>query len=199
MRLEARQAFMDWVATTELAAYFILPKSCFGTNKKPFCEKIWEDGGEGIILKNLRATYEDSSSRRRDAWVKVKKRQDYDAFVTGFKRGEEGTGFENLVGALEFSVKLTNGKLHPIGYPINMTLEERNRISVYDPATGQVSMIQEMYGKVAEISGQDISARELRLSHCTLDRWRDQGGDLKHADECVMDLDELKQAAEWVG
>ena len=53
-----------------------------------------------------------------------------------------------------------------------------------------------LYGRVAEISGQDISARELRLSHCTLERWR-EGADLKIEAECVTSLADLKTAAEW--
>jgi ATP-dependent DNA ligase len=197
-RLGCREAFMAFVAGTELGQYFKKPESAM-TDKKKFLEKIWSEGGEGVILKNMRAPYEDSSSRPRDHMVKVKKRIEFDAFVTGFKRGEAGTGFENLVGALEFSVNLTNGKTHVLGYPINMTLEERQRITAYDPVTNQVSLIPEYYGRVAEISGQDISARELRLSHCTLDRWRDQPGDVKLATDCVQNLEELKQAAEWVG
>ena len=130
--------------------------------------------------------------------MKVKKRKDYDAFVTGFKRGEPDGDFRNMVGALEFSVNLTNGKRHVIGYPINMTLEERQRISIYDPTTDTVTMIPEYYNRVAEISGQDISARELRLSHCTLDRWRDQEGDKKLPQDCVVDLEDLIQASDWV-
>lgn len=181
----------------DIGQYFVELPVC-REDKKAFCEKIWAEGGEGVILKNLRSTYEDSSSRRRDAWVKVKKRLEVDAFVTGFKRGEPGTGFANLVGALEFSVNVEGGKTHAIGFPINMTMEERQRITVYDPATDTVSMIPSMYGRVAEISGQDISARELRLSHCTWDRWR-EGVDAKLPEQCVMSLVDLRRMAEWVG
>lgn len=196
-RLEKVNLFFDWIRTTELASNFIyLPVE--KVDKQKFLESIWEDGGEGVVLKNLRSTYEDSTSRRRDAWVKVKKRVEFDCFVSGFKRGEPDGEFRNLVGALEFSVNLTNGKTHVLGYPINMTLEERNRISIYDPATDTVSMISSMYNRVAEISGQDISAREFRLSHCTFDRWREDEGDTKLAEECVVDFADLQQAAEWV-
>lgn len=197
-RLAAVQEFFSFIRSTELADTFI-ELEYTNVNKQEYLKSIWDKGGEGVILKNMRATYEDSTSRRRDAWVKVKKRIEYDAFITGFKRGEAGSGFENMVGALEFSVNLTNGKTHVIGYPINMTLEERKRISVYDESTGQVDMIPEYYGRVAEISGQDISARELRLSHCTLDRFRDQPGDMKTAEECVVDMADLVAASDWVG
>lgn len=197
-RLTSVHSFLSWVKDTEIGKYFIhLP--VVASKKKEFLQEIWAKGGEGVVLKNLDAPYEDSSSRRRDAWVKVKKRIEFDAFVTGFKRGDEGQGFENMVGALEFSVRLASGKTHVLGYPINMTLEERQRITVYDKETNTVSLLSEMYNRVAEISGQDISARELRLSHCTLDRWRDQPGDEKSAEECVVDMADLEAAADWVG
>lgn len=166
--------------------------------KRAMFEKIVEEGGEGIVLKNLASTYEANSSRLRTAWVKAKKRVEFDAFVTGFKRGDKDAGFENLVGALEFSVNTERG-VHVLGYPINMTLEERKRITMYLPETNEVRMITSMYDRVAEISGQDISAREFRLSHCTVDKWRDQAGDEKRAEDCKVNMEELKQAAEWVG
>lgn len=196
-RLDHIKEFFKFIRQTEISDYFIeLPYTSI--DKKAYLEELWSKGGEGVVLKNLRSTYVDSSSRQRDAWVKVKKRVEFDCFVTGFKRGDAGQGFENMVGALEFSVNLTNGKTHVLGYPINMTLEERTRISEYNPETGEVKMIPEMYGRVAEISGQDISAREFRLSHCTLDRWREEEGDIKLAEDCVVDFADLQQAAEWV-
>lgn len=197
-RLEVRTQVVKFLKTTEIGVYFDEPD--FTTiNKKEYLESVWADGGEGVVLKNMSSFYEDSSSRRRDSWVKVKKRIEFDCFVTGFKRGEPDSGYANMVGALEFSVNLTNGGTHVLGFPINMTLEERTRISIYDPETDTVSMIPEYYNRVAEISGQDISARELRLSHCTLDRWRDVAGDEKLPEDCVVDFEELKTASEWVG
>lgn len=196
-RLACIEEFFKWVRGTDLANTFI-QLAYTNVQKKEYLQSIWDNGGEGVVLKNMRSTYEDSTSRGRAAWVKVKKRKDYDSFVTGFKRGEPDGEFRNMVGALEFSVFLSNGKKHVLGYPINMTLEERQRISIYDPATDTVSMIPEYYNRVAEISGQDISARELRLSHCTLDRWRDQEGDIKLPEQCVVEMEDLLAASEWV-
>ena len=69
-------------------------------------------------------------------------------------------------------------------------------ISRYDAATDTVTMDPTMHWRVAEISGQDISTRELRLSHCTLERWR-EGAGAKPESECVVKLADLKAAAEW--
>lgn len=201
-RLEDRLIFLmefeEEIKGTELAPFFEFPLVVYD-NKKAFFEELVATGSEGVILKNLNAGYEDSSSRRRDGWVKVKKRMEFDAFVTGFKRGEAGSGWENLVGALEFSVMTENGP-HPIGFASNFTMETRQKISSYDPVNNSVALDPRVYGKVAEISGQDISAREMRLSHCTIDRWRPkQGPDAKLAEDCKASLADLKEASRWVG
>ena len=182
----------------QIAMFFSFPEWT-KSNKREFFKKVVEDGGEGVILKNLRSPYIDSSSRRRDAWIKVKKRLEFDAFVTGFIRGDADTAWKNLVGALEFSVETDNGR-HVIAYCTNLPLESRKKITVYDEANDKVSLNPAVLGKVAEISGQDISARSLRLSHATIDRWRPKDGpDAKRKEQCVALMEDLRAAAAWVG
>lgn len=183
----------------QIAQFFEYPE-VVRVGKRAFWDKVVkEEGGEGLVFKNLNSTYIDSTSRRRDAWVKAKKRIEYDAFVVGFERGDTEAGYRNLVGNLEFGIYVGNA-IHVIGRPSNMTMEERRRITIYDPATDTVTMDPSMYGRVAEISGQDISAREMRLSHCTLDRWRPETGpDAKRKEDCVTTMADLKAACEWVG
>jgi len=193
-----RAKFKDRMALLPMANIFHFPPLVI-EGKKAFVDGIIANGGEGGILKNLNAVYEDSSSRSRNGWVKVKKRIEFDAFVTGFVRGEPGSGWENLVGALTFSVHTEKG-LHELGNASNITLETRKKISVYDPATNQVSLIPAIMGKVAEISGQDVSSRSLRLSHCTIERWRAKvGPDAKTSQECIQSYADLEEAANWVG
>lgn len=169
-------------------------------DRKEFYHEVIRSGGEGVILKSLNSTYEDSSSRRRDAWIKCKRRQEQDAFVSGFKRGDKGSGWENLIGALEFSVNLSEGGTHVMGFISNLPMEMRKAISLYDQGTDTVTLRPDFYGRVAEISGQDVSARELRFSHCTLDRWRPmEGPDAKGRDECITSMENLRNASEWVG
>lgn len=167
-------------------------------DRREAMKRVITAGGEGLILKNLQSQYIDSTSRSRNAWIKVKKRIEFDAYVSGFKRGEPETGWQNMVGALEFSVRTEKGQSHVIGYGQNVTMEERQRITIYDPETNSVLMIPEMYGRVAEISGQDISARVYRLSHCTIDRWR-EGVDGKTPEECTVNMVDLRRKADWVG
>lgn len=197
-RIELLKIFEDVIRKTSLSKFFHFPK-VERANKKEFLNKILAEGGEGGILKNLRAPYVDSSSRKRDGWVKVKRRQDYDAFVSGFIRGEKGTGWENLVGALEFSV-ITEKGVHVLGYASNITLENRKKITIYDPKSDEVTLAPAILGKVAEISGQDISARSLRLSHCIVERWRPkQGPDAKNRGDCRYKMSDLLAASSWVG
>jgi len=166
-------------------------------NKREFYELTVKEGGEGVVLKNMNSPYVDSSSRRRDAWVKVKKRQEFDAYVVDFKRGDEETGWKNLVGALAFAVKTETGE-HVIAWCTNLPLEFRKQISVYDHLTDSVELLDEMYGRVAQVSGQDISARSLRLSHATIDRWRpEEGPDAKQHSDCSTSMADLRAASEW--
>jgi len=198
-RLEIIAEFKNYISNHEswndLATYFQFPE-CASENKRQFMADIIEAGGEGVVLKNLEFKYVDSSSRPRKGWVKVKRRRDHDAFVSGFKPGETGSGWENLVGALEFTVNLKDGGTHVIGYASNVPLETRKEITVL--VDGKPTLRKDWYNRVAEISGQDISARELRLSHCTIDRWR-EGVDGKQPEDCIEDMDDLKKAANWVG
>ena len=181
----------------EIGQYFLFPEMVID-DKRGFAKKVFAEGGEGVILKNLEHKYVDSASRPRKGWVKVKKKREHDAFVTGYQLGTEGKGYENLVGSLEFSVNLKGGGTHMIGRPTNLSLDLRKKITVMG-ADGKATLNPKVLGKVAEISGQDISARELRLSHCTIERWRNKGADAKDASDCIEDLEDLKKAASWVG
>jgi ATP-dependent DNA ligase len=197
-RLNQLTQFRAAIAGTEIEQFFRFPP-VVSSDKRAFFDQVIASGGEGVILKNLRAPYIASSSRSRDAWVKCKRRREHDAFVSGFLRGEPSTGWKNLVGALEFSVHTESGD-HVLGYATNLTMENRQKITIYDPETDTVKLHPSLYGKVAEISGQDISARELRLSHCTIDRWRSKTGpDAKRAEDCIESMADLRAAAEWVG
>jgi len=197
MRLGALDLFKYRIAETEIGKYFQFPEWT-AENKKEFAKKIMAEGGEGVILKNLEHKYVFSSSRPRKGWVKVKRKREHDAFVSGFQLGTEGKGFEDLVGSLEFSVHLKEGGTHMIGRPTNLSLKLRKKITIIGE-DGKPTLKPKMLGKVAEISGQDISARELRLSHCTIERWRTKGVDAKDSSDCIEVLEDLKKAAAWAG
>lgn len=200
IRLSYLKEFANWILTTSLAPYFKFPPLSV-VNKRALFDQTIKEGGEGLVLKNLASTYEDSSSRRRDSWVKVKKRIEFDAFVSGFLRGETDTGWRNLVGALEMSViDQATGNQHVIAMVKDFPMADRQAMTIYYPTTDTVNLDQAWYGRVAEVSGQDVTPRVLRLSHATIERWRNvQGPDFKDAADCQVDMQDLRKRAEWVG
>lgn len=173
------------------------------TNKDAFYQQIINEGGEGVVAKDLDSGYE-PWGKRRGEWVKLKRTvsqsllaeklgDTVDAFVTGFKEGNVGTSNEGLVGALEFSIYLTdeenNYLLDETGNPIvhhiatisGMTDELRKMISIKD-INGNVALLPRVYGAVAEIDGQDISSKNLRFAHAIFKGWRTD----RSADSCKM-------------
>jgi ATP-dependent DNA ligase len=79
-----RMSFLHKIFEDHLASNenFVLPEYTFN-NKKLFCERIWAAGGEGVILKDVRAPYTD-----KKAWVKVKAQATYDVVVMGYEEPE---------------------------------------------------------------------------------------------------------------
>jgi hypothetical protein len=61
----------------------VLLAPVYTEDKEAIHTKIVQEGGEGIILKNLSATYIDGK-KPRETWVKVKKYDTYDCVIMGF-------------------------------------------------------------------------------------------------------------------
>ena len=114
-----------------------------------------------------------------------------DAFVTGFEPADETKGFAGMVGCLEFSCYLRdaqgNTKPHMIARVSNIPLDLRKEITDHDE-NGNPILKKEVYGRVAEIDGQCVTARALRLKHAVLVNWRPD----RDESTCVMDEDFLK-------
>ena len=149
-------------------------------NKKDFYESIIKQGGEGIVLKRTGAPYSSTTSRTDDM-VKLKRTvacdlaSDIDAWVSGFTEATKGKANENYIGGLIFSckVKLKNGEtvIREIGRVAGIPQDLRVEMTDYD-ANGNPKLKQSYYGRVATISGQDISGVNKRLTHCVLKAWR---------------------------
>lgn len=149
-------------------------------NKKEFYESIIKQGGEGIVLKRTDAPYSSTTSRTDDM-VKLKRTvacdlaSDIDAWVSGFTEATKGKSNENYIGGLIFSckVKLKNGEtvIREIGRVAGIPQDLRVEMTDYD-ANGNPKLKQSYYGRVATISGQDISGVNKRLTHCVLKAWR---------------------------
>lgn len=167
------------------------------SNKKAFHEMIIKRGGEGTIAKNLYSPYIDSSSRRRDGWVKIKRTMSeslqmeglgdtLDGWISGFEPADEDKSWAGLVGALEISlyVKDAEGNLreHMIAKVANIPMDLRKQMTEYDE-NNQPILKKEFYGRTVEIDGQAVSAREKRLKHAILLGFRPD----KNADDCIIE------------
>lgn len=179
-------------------------------DKKAYYEKIVTGGGEGVMMKDLQAPYEPSSSRTK-AMYKVKRFEEFDGFVTNFAPGEIGAGWEKLVGGLEISAyDETSRAIHAIAWVTNMTFEDRCEATVC-PKCG-VSMLVDWvndngkrvvrqvrcqehgeqppalntkwFSRIYQIRGQEITARVLRLKHAIIVSQRLD----KPAEECTIPL-----------
>ena len=172
-------------------------------NKEQFYNSILAAGGEGVVAKDLNAKY-DKEGKRHGEWTKIKRSvsqslleekmgDTIDAFITGFKVGNEGTNNENRVSAFEFSVYLTdddgnkildedgNPVLHHIATVSGLTDALKNQATEIDEF-GQVKLASRFYGVVATIDGQDISSKNYRFAHAIFKGWRFD----RDSDSCTL-------------
>jgi ATP-dependent DNA ligase len=133
-------------------------------------DEILARGGEGVILKNLFATYGESG-----AWRKVKRSHTVDVVVTGFTEARFGRGGKYLgqIGAVRVSVRTSDGQLLEIGKVSGMTDEIR---------ADMTSRPEAWLGGVIEVEAQEFGSERLRhprfvrarpdadASSCTFDK-----------------------------
>lgn len=158
--------------------------------KHDFYEHIISRNGEGVVLKNKNAVYHATSSRTIDC-VKVKRStsntvvNDIDAFITDYVVGNDNTKNENMVVGFVFSVQMKkdNGDIvtHPIAVCSNVSDFIKEDATIIDD-NGNVKLNPDYYGRVATIQGQNISARNLRITHAIIDQWRPE----RSADNCEI-------------
>ena len=134
-------------------------------------------GGEGVILKNIDALYE--FGKRRECWLKVKKFETLDCFVTGSRPGEHG--FEGMVGALEGSV-YDGINIVGICAVSGFTLADRQ---IMTDKLNPGGVVKDKYlGRVMEIRYQEKS-KTGRGMHARFVRWRPD----KNAADCLLTQD----------
>lgn len=165
--------------------------------KREYYEQIINNNGEGVVLKNKNAVYHANSSRNIDC-VKVKRStsdnmaNDIDAFITDYVIGNNDTRNENCVVGFVFSIKMEKDDgtvvTHPIATCSNVSDFIKEDATLIDE-NGTIKLNQDYYGRVATIQGQNVSARNLKLTHATIIDWRFD----KSADGCeVIKESELK-------
>ena len=177
----------------------VIENTEYNKNKKrEFFDELIDNQKEGIVLKNKYAKYHATSSRTIDC-VKVKRStsdsltNDIDAFITDYVVGNDDTRNENMVVGFVFSVRLEkeDGNIvnHKIAVCSNISDCIKEDATVIDD-NGNVSLNNDYYFRVATLKGQNISARNMRLTHAVIDTWRMD----KSADGCeVLKESELKK------
>lgn len=176
--------------------------------KEDFYYSIVDADGEGVIAKNLNDTY-DTLGRRDERWIKLKRSvqetmnriagmDSFDAFVSGFTLGSIGTKNENKIGALIFSVYLTDDNnqllcnddgslmIHEIAQISGISDEQRFNLTRYDD-DGKVMLNPRFFNQVASINGQSVT-KELKLAHAVFDQWRYD----RSFDTCKIKLSHLR-------
>ena len=173
------------------------PCEIVNVNKMGFYENLIEnEQGEGIVIKSLTSTYNNSGTRHADKWVKLKRSlaetvgDDLDVFVTGYTEGNGKN--EGLVGSIEFSVYLRdkNGLLREHVIANIGGLSDNFRRFITDTSDGKPRLRKELYGKVFVINGHTISARNLRFNHAVLVNEMPRLD--KNASQCDLDEDVLR-------
>ena len=192
MELETRQKALDDLITD---CFDVDALMCFSIahrhyrDKKSFCNELWREGGEGVVLKNLEAHYS-PGSRRADTAIKVKRSMsgeigdDIDAYISGFVVTSEWE-LQNLIGGIRLSVKLSTDVELEIATVSSMPLDIRKELTVID-ANGCPVLNTAYYNKVLVVDGQELSGKNKRLMHARVDWIRGFRLD-KSKEDCRLD------------
>jgi bifunctional non-homologous end joining protein LigD len=168
--------FNDYLACS---TNFILPVYTYD-HKKQFCDDVWAHGGEGVILKDVRAPYTD-----KKAWVKVKAQATYDVVVMGYeepeaesiKKGDDKATITRLaangwIGTVVFG-QYNNGELQCFGKCSGMNDADREKFS---------RNREKMLGTVIKIEAQSRIPKTGYFRHPRYLGIRED----KNADQCLF-------------
>jgi len=126
---------LSWLETVrkEISSPHItfLPWASQTKDKHDLYQRIIKAGGEGVVLKNLYATYI-QGARPSDNWYKAKKSATFDCVILGFTQGKGK--YNTRIGALIFGqyVDTPEGwKMQELGQASGMTDAQRNEFSAH--------------------------------------------------------------------
>jgi len=189
-RLEALREFKKFV---EDKGYheFIEFEELIYQHKEEYFKKIIENGGEGIVLKDLNAPYHSGVSS--SSWIKVKKFSTVDAIIIGFGKGKEWDK-KGLIGSLELGVYDECGDLRSLGRVSSLPLKKRLAMTKLDK--GVPVLKNEYLGQVVECRFQELN-KNLKARHLHILSFR-TGANSKPVAECLYnfarDKEKLRQA-----
>ena len=140
---------LSWIETVKkkITSPFIcfLPWASHSKDKHDLYQRIINKGGEGVVLKNLYATYV-QGARPSDNWYKVKKSATFDCIVMGFTQGKGK--YNTRIGALIFGQYVNTPQgwvLKELGQASGMTDMQRTDFTKnLDLYVGKVVIIKGM-------------------------------------------------------
>ncbi|HOW28210.1 MAG TPA: hypothetical protein PK876_06890 [Elusimicrobiota bacterium] len=175
---ERRAILSDLFRSHSFGNYIRLEDLIYEDKKDFFLSHI-EDGGEGVMLKDLRAPY--TGEGRPPFWRKAKRQVTYDGFVSGWAPGREKGAFRKLVGSLEISAYEPSGKQVVIAHCTSLPYHTRCEISVPDGEDG-VMLKPDVLGRVLEVQGYEWNKNGL-ITQARIVRWRPE----KPRDDCFVE------------
>ena len=172
-----RKAVREILNEYPLAPISVLPRFEISQGKALFT-KLVEKGGEGLVLKNLKSLYIPGSSSR-NAWVKYKKRENFDVVITGYVSSTSD----------KYGPKGFNSFKHLFASQYNDAGELIEVCSI--PATGWKDVehetfrgtVQRLVGLIAEVEGMERASKGVRIREPRFLRWRDD----KNQKDCIFD------------
>jgi ATP-dependent DNA ligase len=114
LTFEQRRAALEQL--TSAMAIGLTPLTCDPVGTEP-----WLAYGEGVVAKDLRATYRPGE---RKGMVKVKRVRTIDAVVAGYRPGKE----ENTVGSLILGLYDEDGRLRVVGHSSGLRAAEKRAL-----------------------------------------------------------------------
>jgi ATP-dependent DNA ligase len=144
---------------------FIESVPSFVVNKTVIHRRIIDAGGEGTVWKKANSPY--LPGKRVLVWVKRKRGVEIEAFVSGAKAGTNGHA--QMIGAVEFSIRSSDGSWVPAAWVSNWTEQQRQAMTILEG--GKVALNSSFLGRKAIIVGQDESVRSRRIRHARLKEW----------------------------
>jgi len=137
---------LDLLATTLPQLFynnsFVVPVARTTIAKDDFLKQMLADGGEGVILKNMKSSYGAANS-----WIKVKRNSTVDVLITGFVKG-----YNTPCGAVNISV-CDGDKLKDVGKVGIVDSNVRDAINK-DPRSFVGKVIEIKCLKYDEVSGK---------------------------------------------
>jgi len=151
---------LSWLETIKkkIASPYIvfLPWANTSKDKHDLYQRIIKQNGEGVVLKNLYATYI-QGARSSENWYKAKKSMTIDAVILGFTTGKGK--YNTQIGAVKFGQYVNTPKgwiLKELGQASGMSKAERQEMSLHP---------QKYLGCVVVIKGME-RLKSGAIRHC---------------------------------